>query len=394
MNSLRQILAVTAMSLAGVPKRLGASLVIVVGIAGVVAVLICVFAMVTSFTETAGKTGRADRVIVLNRGADSEGASNFPRESAVTILNAPGIKKDRDGKPIVSAENLAFIRLTDQRTGLDTFATLRGVSGQAFALRPEIRLVEGRMFKPALHEMIVGRSLQRRLAGLEVGKRVSLLQGDWTVVGAFESGGDSHESELLTDVETLLSAFQRNNFSSATVLLDSPERFDAFKAALTTNPALSVDVKREPDYFSEASRPMARLLKFIASTIGVIMGLGAVFAAVNTMYSAVSARSTEIATLRAIGYDGTPVVISVLIEALVLALAGAVIGAAIAWFFFNGNSVSTITGTSPSPVTYALNVSQSLIALGIFSACLIGLIGGLFPAIRAARLSVAAAMRG
>jgi putative ABC transport system permease protein len=392
--SLRQIVAVTAMSVAGIPRRLGASLVIVIGIAGVVAVLISVFAMVTSFTATAGKTGRADRAIVLNRGADSEGTSSLPREAAVALLNAPGIKKDPAGKPILSAENLAFVRLTDPRTGLDTFATLRGVGGQALALRPEIHLVEGRMFKPALHEMIVGRSLQRRLAGLDVGKRVALLQGDWTVVGAFESGGDSHESELLTDVETLLSAFQRNVFTSVTVLLDSPETFDAFKAALTTNPALSVAVKREPDYFSEASRPMASLLKIIASTIGVIMGLGAVFAAINTMYSAVSARSTEIATLRAIGYDGAPVVVSVLVESLLLALLGAFIGAAIAWVFFNGNSVSTITGTSPSPVTYTLNVSSKLIEFGIFSACVIGLLGGLLPAARAARLSVAVAIRG
>jgi putative ABC transport system permease protein len=392
--SLRQIVAVTAMSVAGIPRRLGASLVVVIGIAGVVAVLISVFAMVTSFTATAGKTGRADRVIVLNRGSDSEGASSLPREAAVALLNAPGIKKDQVGKPILSAENLAFVRLTDPRTGLDTFATLRGVGAQALALRPEIHLVEGRMFKPALHEMVVGRALQRRLAGLEVGKRVALLQGDWTVVGAFESGGDSHESELLTDVETLLSAFQRNVFTSVTVMLDSPETFDAFKAALTTNPALSVEVKREPDYFSEASRPMATLLKIIASTIGVIMGLGAVFAAINTMYSAVSARSTEIATLRAIGYDGAPVVVSVLVEALLLALLGALIGATIAWVFFNGNSVSTITGTSPSPVTYTLNVSHRLIGFGILTACVIGLLGGLLPAARAARLSVAAAIRG
>jgi putative ABC transport system permease protein len=392
--SLRQIVAVTAMSVAGIPRRLGASLVIVIGIAGVVAVLISVFAMVTSFTATAGKTGRADRAIVLNRGSDSEGASSLPREAAVALLNAPGIKKDQAGKPILSAENLAFVRLTDPRTGLDTFVTLRGVGAQALALRPEIHLVEGRMFKPALHEMVVGRSLQRRLAGLEVGKRVALLQGDWTVVGAFESGGDSHESELLTDVETLLSAFQRNVFTSVTLMLDSPQTFDAFKAALTTNPALSVEVKREPDYFSEASRPMASLLKIIASTIGVIMGLGAVFAAINTMYSAVSARSTEIATLRAIGYDGAPVVVSVLVEALLLALLGALIGATIAWVFFNGNSVSTVTGTSPSPVTYTLNVSYRLIGFGIFSACVIGLLGGLLPAARAARLSVAAAIRG
>ena len=393
MKPLTQILAVTWLSLLSIPRRLGASLVIVIGVAGVVAVFICVLAMATSFTQAAVGTGRPDRAIVLTRGSDSEASSGFSRENAATILDGPGIRRSPDGKPIVSAENLAFIRLTDRRTGLDAFPTLRGIGPQAFALRPEIRIIAGRMFKPALHEVIVGKSVQQRVEGLEVGSHISLPQGDWTVVGVFASNGDSHESELLTDAETLLSAFQRNFITSVTVMLESPDRFGPFAAALGSDPTLSVDVKREPDYFIAATRPTSRLLKIIAYAIGGIMAFGAAFAALNTMYSAVSARGTEIATLRAIGFGGGSVVASVFVEAMLLALIGAALGAAAAWFFFNGNTVSTVTGTSPSQVTFALNVSAGLIAAGVACACVIGAIGGLFPALRAARLSVAAAMR-
>jgi putative ABC transport system permease protein len=198
----------------------------------------------------------------------------------------------------------------------------------------------------------------------------------------------------LTDADTLISAFGRgDSFNSVTVKLETAEMFDEFKNALTTNPALSVEVKREPDYFSDASRPIGDLLTFIAYGIGSIMTLGAVFAALNTMYSAISARTVEIATLRAIGFGASPVVVSVFVEALLLALVGAAIGALLAWSFFHGNSVSTMSGTSPSQMTYALVVTPRLIALGIGAACLIGVLGGLFPSIRAARLPVATAMR-
>ena len=273
-------------------------------------------------------------------------------------------------------------------------ATLRGVGAKALALRPEMKLIEGRMFTPAVHELIVGRAAGTRLDGLAVGRQIALPQGDWTVVGVFDSNGDTHESELLTDADTLISAFQRGDFfSSVTVGLERVDSFDAFKNAITTDPTLSLEVKREPDYFAEASRPISRILLFIAYVIGGIMALGAVFAALNTMYSAISARTTEIATLRAIGFGASSVVVSVFVEALLLALIGAVIGASLAWFFFNGSSISTLSGTSPSQLTYALVVSPQLIAIGVGCACAIGALGGLFPAMRAAKLSVAAAMR-
>jgi putative ABC transport system permease protein len=394
MSFIREAAAVTAMNLRSLPTRLATSIVIVVGIAAVVGVLISVLAMATGFVAAAAKSGRPDRAIVLNSSADTEANSGFARVSAASVMDAPGIGRAADGAAVASAEVLAFIPLTDKRTGLDSMTTLRGVGAKAFALRPEMKLIEGRMFVPAVHEVIVGRAASTRLEGLSVGRQIALPQGDWTVVGVFESNGDTHESELLTDADTLLSAFQRgDSFNSVTVGLERADTFDTFKNAITTDPSLSVEVKREPDYFADASRPIGGLLKFIAYVIGGIMAVGAAFAALNTMYSAISARKTEIATLRAIGFGAGSVVVSVFAEALLLALIGAVVGASLAWFFFNGSSISTLSGTSPSQLTYALVVSPELIVIGIGCACAIGVLGGLFPAIRAAKLPVAAAMR-
>jgi putative ABC transport system permease protein len=393
-GALREAVAVTGMNLRSIPGRYGTSLVIVVGIAAVVAVLISVLVMAKGFIESATRSGRAERAIVLGRGAGSESSGGFSRDNATTILNAPGIRKGADGRPVASAEHLAFVLVPDQRTGRDTFVMVRGVGPQAFALRPEIRLVAGRMFKPGLNELIAGRAAQQRIAGMKVGDAVALPQGDWTIVGIFESNGDSHESELLTDANTLIAAMRRGEFfSSTTVWLEDDKAYTTFKDSVTTNPTLSVDVKREPAYFEEISKPIGRLLTIVAYAIGGFMALGAVFGALNTMYSAISARSIEIATLRAIGFGSGPVVLSVFVEALLLALAGAAIGAAVAWFFFNGSAVSTTTGNSPSQLTFALNVTPALIAVGVGCALAIGVLGGLFPALRAARRPVAMALR-
>lgn len=391
---MKQVGAVLSISLRGIPKRLGACLVIVIGIAGAVAVFISVFAMSSSFTETASKSGRADRVIVLAEGATTEGASSHQRADVNEILASQAIKRDSDGKAIATADYLAFARLTDERTGVDTFATLRGTGPKALLLRPEIEIVQGRMFEAGVRELIVGRALQRRLNGLGLNDRVPLPEGDWTVVGVFESGADARESELLTDAETLLSAYQRNEFNSVTVMLDDASAFDAFRSSLQINPALSVQAKRERDYLLDASAPTTRLLELIAVVIGGIMALGAIIAAVNAMYSAISTRSMEIAILRAVGYDGAPVAISVLIEALLFALAGAALGAAIAWLFFNGNTISTQTAMGPGPMSYMLSINATVVLLGIGCGCTAGFIGGILPAMRATTAPVTAALRG
>jgi putative ABC transport system permease protein len=399
MSALKEVLAVTGMNLRSLPGRFGTSLVIVVGIAAVVAVLISVLAMSTGFIESITRSGRAERAIVLGRNANSESSGGFSRDNAVTILNSPGVRKGADGSPVASAEYLASILLPAQGSepGLqhDSFVIVRGVGPQAFALRPEIRLVEGRMFKSGLNEVIAGRSAVKRLNGIKLGGHVPMPTGDWAITGIFESNGDSHESELLTDANTLLAAMRRGEvFNSTTVWLADTSAYSTFKDSITSNPTLSVDVKTEPAYFEETSKPIGRLLNIIAYVIGGFMALGAVFGALNTMYSAISARAVEIATLRAIGFGATPVVISVFVEALLLAGTGAVLGAAVAWFFFDGNAVSTATGTSRSQLTFALSVTPGLIAVGVGFALAIGVLGGLFPAIRAARRPVAMALRG
>ena len=392
MNMLRQIRAVTWMNLTSIPQRFGTSSVIVVGIAGVVAVLISVLAMATGFKRTIVATGRDDRAIVLRGGSESELASTLSREATLTIMDAPGIRKDSAGKPIASAEAVVVVDMPKKSNDSGANVTIRGVGAQGMALRPEIHIVAGRVFQQGLRELIVGSGAQAQFKGLDVGSHIALRGSDWTIVGAFESNGDSHESELLADGETVLSAYRRNLYQSVVVRLESKDSFAAFKSSLTTNPQLSVDVMREHDYYAKQSQRMSNVLSFIAYVVGGIMAVGALFGALNTMYSAVSVRSREIATLRAIGFGASAVVVSVLIEAMLLSVIGALIGAGLAWVFFNGNVVSTL-GSNFTQVVFRLAVGPSLVVLGIVWACVIGLVGGLFPAIRAARLPVATALR-
>ena len=392
MNMLRQIRAVTWMNLTSIPQRFGTSSVIVVGIAGVVAVLISVLAMATGFKRTIVATGRDDRAIVLRGGSESELASTLSREATLTIMDAPGIRKDSAGKPIASAEAVVVVDMPKKSNDSGANVTIRGVGAQGMALRPEIHVVAGRVFQQGLRELIVGSGAQAQFKGLDVGSHIALRGSDWTIVGAFESNGDSHESELLADGETVLSAYRRNLYQSVIVRLESKDSFAAFKSSLTTNPQLSVDVMREHDYYAKQSQRMSNVLSFIAYVVGGIMAVGALFGALNTMYSAVSVRSREIATLRAIGFGASAVVLSVLIEAMLLSIIGALIGAGLAWVFFNGNVVSTL-GSNFTQVVFRLAVGPSLVVLGIAWACVIGLVGGLFPAIRAARFPVATALR-
>ncbi len=387
-----QIAAVTANNLRSIPQRAGISAVIVTGIAVTVAVMVSVLAMAAGFGKTLANTGREDRAMVLRGGSQSELASTISRDNALTILDAKGIRRSVDGKVVGSAEMVGIVNLKQKNTGTKANVTLRGVGPKALELRPEIKIVSGRMFRPAVRELIVGKSALAQFQGLELGNHLNFRDGEWIVVGVFDSNGDSHESELMGDAETVLSAFRRNLFQSVTVMLDSKREFDAFKDQLTTNPTLSVEVKRETEYFAEQSKQLSKLLFFVAYIVGGIMAVGAVFGALNTMYSAVSSRSLEIATLRAIGFGALPVVISVFVESLLLALIGGVLGAAVAWLFFNGNSVNTL-GSNFTQVVFQLTVTPSLAFGGIVVACIVGLVGGLFPAIRAARLPIATALR-
>jgi putative ABC transport system permease protein len=394
MTLFKQIGAVTMMGLRSLPQRLGTSLVIVVGIAGVVAVLVSVLAMSSGMIKTMENSGRDDRAIVLRNGSAAESGSALTRDAARLVEDAPGIKRDANGEPIVSAESIRLMNLYKKVDNAEVNVMLRGVGAKVLALRPEIRIIEGRMFKPAVNEVIVGKAAHAQFKGLNVGDQVRTRGATWTVVGVFASEGDSHESTVLTDSETLNAADRRGGFSSVTVMLDSAAAFQTFKDALSANPALAVDVTRERAYYRQQSETISKVIYVVAYVIGGIMAVGAIFSALNTMYSAVSARLREIATLRALGFGATAMVMSVLAEALLLALIGGVIGAALAWLFFSGYTVSTSGGgAAAGHLIFELNVNSTLISIGIIWACAIGLLGGLFPAVRAARLPVATALR-
>ncbi len=389
---LKQLWAVSLMSLQTLPQRLGTSSVIVIGIAGVVAVLVSVLAMGAGFRHTLADSGRADRAIILRGGSDAELNSNLTRGDVDLIGNAPGIAKDADGKPLLSEELVTVVNVPKLDTGIDANVTLRGVGLRLTGVRPELLVTEGRMFRPAVRELIAGVGASRQFRGLAPGSVLHFRNADWTVTGLFTSNGDIHESELLADVDTVGSANQRNGFSSAIVLLTNAAAFREFKDALTTDPQLKVDVQREPDYYAAQSKDLTKAINVVGNTVAVIMAIGAMFGALNSMYSAVTARGMEIATLRAIGFGALPVLLSVMLEALFLSLLGGLIGAAAAWLLFNGHGVSTLGGAF-AQVVFKLTVTPALIVTGILWACVIGILGGLFPALRAARLPVAEALR-
>jgi putative ABC transport system permease protein len=388
----KQLAAVIWMSLQTLPQRRGASSVIVIGIAGVVAVLVSVLAMGAGFRHTLADSGRADRVIILRGGSDAELNSNLTRTEIATISNAPGLAKDASGKDLLSSELVTVVNIPKIDTGTDANVTLRGVGLKLTEVRPELKVVNGRMFRPAVRELIAGVGAAKQFRGLVAGSVLHLRNADWTVTGVFTSNGDVHESELLADVDTVGSSVERNGYSSAVARLASPAEFTPFKDALTTDPQLKVDVQREPDYYAAQSKQLTQIINVVGKTVAIIMAIGAMFGALNSMYSAVAARGLEIATLRAIGFGALPVLLSVMIEALLLSLIGGIIGASLAWLFFNGHSVSTLGGAF-AQVVFQLTVTRSLIITGIVWACIIGLLGGFFPALRAARLPVAEALR-
>ncbi|HSC17171.1 MAG TPA: FtsX-like permease family protein [Gammaproteobacteria bacterium] len=388
---LIEIASVTAMNLRSVPQRIGSSSVIVVAFAVVVAVLLSVFALTRSLSGAVLATGSPDRAIVLRAGATGEFSSTLLVDAVATIKDAPGIARTDDGRPAATADFVAAVNLIRKEDGARAGLAVRGVDPAVMAVRPEIKIVSGRSFTPGLRELIVGRSALGGFQDVAIGDEVLLRDGRWTVVGVFESGADANESGFLTDSATLLSAYQRTAVNSVTVRLASPDAYETFKTALTTNPTLSVSVERETDFYRRQSQEANQIFGLVSIFVGGFMGLGAIFAALNAMYSAVSVRTREIATLRAIGFGASGVIASVLVEALLLALIGAVVGAAISWLLYNGNTVNL--GDSTSSIVFKTQVTPALLMLGVLLACALGFIGGLLPAVRAARLQVATALR-
>ena len=390
----RQARSVAAVGLSTLPDRLGSSLVIVIGIAGVVGVLVALLAMAEGYRATLQRSGSTDTAIVLRGGSAAEPMSVLPNEEVIVISDTAGIARDADGEPLASPEIVVAANLAIRDGGPDELGSVqfRGVGEKAFAVRPNVELVAGRRFTPGLREVIAGTGAQRQFVGLDVGNDIQLGSQAWTVVGIFDSN-DAAASELWADAATVASAYRRGSSrTSVVVKLTGASAFEAFDAALAADARLSVDAMTTLEYFEEQSEVMTRILRVVGMTVGGIMAIGALFGALNCMFAAVAARAREIATLRAIGFRGVPVVVAVMLETMLLALAGGALGGLVAWLVFHGFTASTIAG-GVGQLTFSLEVSPELLWTGIQWALAIGFVGGLYPAVRAARLPVTTALR-
>jgi putative ABC transport system permease protein len=392
-NWFSQIASITKFGLMSVPQRRGAVAATVIGIAGVVTVLVGVLSIAAGFRQAMAVSGSPESAIVLRSGADSEMVSGFSRDQTRVIADSPGVARTAQG-PLASAELFVIINLPKRSTGTDANVPLRGVESAALQVRDSVKLIQGRMFEWGKDEVIVGRGATMEFAGLEVGSKIKVGRYEWPVVGIFSANGGVAESEIWTDAKVLQAAYNRgDSFQSVYAKLNSAGAFQEFKDSLTSNPQLNVKVSRQSEYYAEQSEAVTRLVTTLGFLIAFLMAIGAVFGALNTMYSAVSARTREIATLRALGFGAGAVVVSLMIESLLLALIGGAIGGGLAYFAFNNFHTSTMNFQSFSQIAFAFRVTPELLVRGIVWSALIGLIGGLFPAIRAARLPIAAALR-
>jgi putative ABC transport system permease protein len=394
MNWFRQVVALIGFNFRTLPARIGSAAAAVFGIAGVVAVFVGVLAIGEGFRRVMTIAGSPDSAVVLRAGADSEMVSILGRDEMNIIVTAPGVAR-AGNKALVSPELFVIVNLPMKGTGSDANVPLRGVEQAAFLVHDEVKVIQGRMFAWGRNEVIVGRAAVHEFAGLDLGTVLKLGTNQWTVVGVFEANGSSSETEIWTDAAVLAPAYRRgSSFQSALVRLSSAGNFQQFKDALTSDPRLNVKVQRESEYYAEQSSVMRGLITGIAAVISILMGLGAIFGALNTMYTAVSARAREIATLEAIGFRSSPVIISVLVEAVFLALLGGLIGAAGAYLAFDGYRAATMNFQSFSQVAFAFDVNSRLVIAAMLYAVVMGFIGGLFPAIRAVRTPVSVALRG
>lgn len=390
---LSQVFAVTRFSLASLPQRLGSSLTALLGIAGVVAVMVGVLSIAQGVLQTMRSSAGTDNVIILRAGADTEMTSGLSGDEARIVKEGPGLARDADGV-VASAELFVIINLPMASTGTDANVPMRGIEMAATKVRDEFEIVEGRMFTEGLNEVVVGLGAAQEFAGLNVGDSIDVGQEQWSVVGRFSTGGGIGESEIWVDSRVLQAAYRRgNSYQAVYAKLESPQAFTGLKDELTSDARLSVKVQRESEYYEAQSTALYNMITGLGTLIAVIMGLGAIFGALNTMYTAVSARTREIATLRALGFRSGPVVLSVLAESLLLALVGGAIGAGLAWLAFDGFRAATLNWASFSAITFSFDVNLALLIQGIVFAAVIGLIGGFFPAIRAARTPVALALR-
>jgi putative ABC transport system permease protein len=393
MQALSQILAITLVNIRSIPQRLGSSAVAIIGIAGVVVVFVSVLSIAQGFRAAMTTAGDPRTAIVLRAGTDSEMSSGLSREQTQIIKDAPGLTRGADG-PVASAELFVIVNHPKRSTGTDANVPLRGVEAGAFAVRPRLTMVEGRRFEAGRNEIVVGRAAAGQFAGLEVGKQVRWGENAWTVVGIFEADGAISESEIWCDARVLQGAYRRgDSFQSVYVQLEREDSLETFRSTLAADPRLNVMVERETDYLAAQSTVLQTIIRTVGFVIAGLMGIGAVFGAINTMYNAVASRTREIATLRALGFGAVAIVASVMAESAVLALLGGVLGGVLSWVFFDGYRTSTMNFQSFSQVAFAFRVTPVLLAQGLACALVMGLLGGILPAIRAARLPIVNALR-
>jgi putative ABC transport system permease protein len=392
-NWLSQLGSVTKFGLLSIPQRRASVAATVFGIAGVVGVFVCVLSIAVGFKKAMDASASRDAAIVLRSGADNEMSSGLGNDEVRLVADAPGLARDAKG-PLASPELFVIIDRPRRSTGTDANVPLRGVAKAACHVRDNFKVLEGREFETGKNEVMVGVGAAQEFTGLEVGNKLRVGRNDWEVVGKFSAGGGASESEIWTDATVLQDAFHRGKtFQSVYAKLNSPQAFFQFSNSIASDPRLGVKVLRQTDFYAEQSTILTTLIKSLGYLVGAFMAIGAVFGALNTMYNSVSARTREIATLRALGFGRGAVVVSVMLESLAMALFGGALGAAVAYGAFNGFKTATMNWQSFSQVTFAFAVTPPLLVQGIIWAVLIGSIGGLFPAFRAARLPIAVALR-
>jgi len=391
---ISQIIAVTGVTIRSIRERLGSSAVAVVGIAGVVLVFVAVLSIAEGVKATMESSGDPNTVMVMRAGSDTEMTSGLAGDAVRVIQDAPGIARDSAGIPLLSPELFVVVDHPLKRSGTPANVPLRGVTAEAFKVHKGVKIVEGRMFEFGKNEVIAGRAAARQFVGLNVGTTLMWGESTWQLVGIFEDAGSVSESELWCDVKVLQPAYRRgNSYQSVYATLASPSAFQELKDSLTSNPQLQVSAMRASDYYASQTLTLQTIIRTIGGVIAILMGVGAVFGAVNTMYSAVASRTREIATLRALGFSNIPVVCSVLVEAAFLSIVGGILGGAVAWIAFDGYETATMNFQSFSQMAFSFAVTPRLLLIALVYAVVMGLVGGFLPAFRAARLPVVTALR-
>jgi putative ABC transport system permease protein len=391
---LSQIIAVTGVNIRSIPARLGSSTVAVIGIAGVVLVFVAVLSIAEGVNATMKASGDPNLVLILRAGSDTEMTSGLPGDSVRIIQDAPGIARDASGAPLTSPELFVVVDHPLKRSGTPANVPLRGVSPEAFQVHSKLKIVDGRNLQFGKNEIIAGRAAAQQFVNLTVGTTLKWGESTWTLVGIFDDGGSVSESELWCDVKVLQPAYRRgNSYQSVYARLTSPDSYQQLKDSLTSNPQLTVTPMKAGDYYGSQTEVLQRIIRTIGGIIAILMGIGAVFGAVITMYTAVASRTREIATLRALGFGSVPVVFSVLAEAILLGIVGGVIGGAVAWLAFDGYQTATMNFQSFSQIAFSFAVTPQLLFTALVISLVMGTLGGLLPAIRAATLPVVTALR-